>query len=104
MNQLNDLGKLQSYLEATEKKDEQFAQAFSTPEQRKAFLHYYSMKASVNFSDGSHDEWNIFRRVNERRRRELGIVEQLPIYFDGRQMPSAVLERSVSKGYEVSDE
>ena len=104
LNGSDDLGKLQSYLEATEKKDEQFAQAFSTPEQRKAFLHYYSMKASVNFSDGSHDEWNIFRRINERRRRELGIVEQLPIYFDGRQMPSAVLERSVSNGYEVSDE
>ena len=100
----NDLEKLQTYLAATEKRDEHFARAFSTPEQKRAFLHYYSMKASVNFSDGSHDEWNIFRRINQRRRRELGIVEQLPIYFDRHQVPSAVLQQPVSNGYEVSDE
>ena len=35
---------------------------------RNAFFRYYTVRAGVNFSLGSHDEWNIWQELNERRR------------------------------------
>jgi len=32
------------------------------------FRNYYSLRASISFSFGSHDEWNISHLLNERRR------------------------------------
>lgn len=96
-----DLDKLDAFAAQRASRNQEFAQALSSPERRRAFLRYYSMKASVNFSDGSHDEWNIFRGINERRRKELGIGEQIPVFFNGRQVPGAVMESPAAKGYEV---
>ena len=56
------------------------------------FRNYYGLRASVAFSYGSHDEWNIARLINIRRRgaADFGIAEQLAIFFDGRpQSPGA---------------
>ena len=52
---------------------------------KSGFRNYYGLKASVSFSYGSHDEWNIARLLNERRRgaTEFGIAGQLPVLFDG---------------------
>jgi hypothetical protein len=52
---------------------------------RTALRNYYGLKASVAFSYGSHDEWNIIKAVNERRRGadRFGIANQLPVFFDG---------------------
>jgi hypothetical protein len=98
----DDLGRLRAFMLERAAKDSRFAESISSPEAKRAFLRYYAMRASVSFSDGSHDEWNVFRRVNERRRKILGIGEQIPVFFDGRQMPAAVMETPVSEGYEVS--
>ena len=40
---------------------------------------------SVTFSNGAHDEWNIFRQLNERRRADAkyGVANQIPMMFDG---------------------
>ena len=40
-------------------------------------------------SRGAHDEWNIFRVLNERRRADgkLGAPNQIPVLFDGRGVP-----------------
>jgi len=32
------------------------------------FRRYYGLRASVAFSKGSHDEWNIVRMINQKRR------------------------------------
>ena len=70
--------------------------------QRKNFFRFYAVKASVNFSLGSHDEWNIFRLLNERRRKQSPkeiVGAQLGGFFDGRQIDPASTEASVSNGY-----
>ena len=68
---------------------------------KSAFRNYYALKASSAFSRGAHDEWNIIRLVNERRRNDtrLGIGNQLPVLFDGRSVPAADSEAAVSEGY-----
>jgi hypothetical protein len=74
----------------------------SKPEMRKRFIAYYATKASVAFSDGSHDEWNIFNEINQGRRsdRNFGLGDQIPIFFDGRAVDPAAMETKVSPGYE----
>jgi hypothetical protein len=57
-----------------------------------AFRNYYGLRASVAYSYGSHDEWNIARLINTRRRgaTDYGIANQLAIFFDGQpQSPGA---------------
>jgi len=76
---------------------------------RKAFLRYYSLRASVNFSLGSHDEWLIFRFLNKTRRdatrndakymRDGDVGEQIAGFFDGNQIDPASSEQIVSRGY-----
>jgi hypothetical protein len=53
---------------------------------KSGFRNYYGLRASVAFSYGSHDEWNIARTLNERRRGAdaFGIANQLAIFFDGK--------------------
>jgi hypothetical protein len=74
---------------------------------RRDYLRFYALRASVTFSLGSHDEWNIFRRINELRRERtprngtLGIAEQLGGWFDGVQISLASGETPVSKGYAI---
>jgi hypothetical protein len=65
-----------------------------------SFRSYYGLKASVSFSYGSHDEWNIARLLNERRRGagEFGIANQLPILFDGQAVNPSSYETPVSSG------
>jgi hypothetical protein len=65
-----------------------------------SFRMYYGLKASVTFSYGSHDEWNIARQLNERRRGagDFGIASQLPILFDGQAVNPSNYEAPVSSG------
>lgn len=53
---------------------------------RNAFRNYYGLKASVSFSNGAHEEWNIFRTLNERRRAnaKFGVANQIAVFFDGK--------------------
>jgi hypothetical protein len=64
------------------------------------FRNYYGLKASVSFSYGSHDEWNIARLLNERRRgaTELGIANQLPMLFDGQAINPGSYEAATAGG------
>jgi hypothetical protein len=65
-----------------------------------AFRNYYALRASVSFSYGSHDEWNIVRIINERRRgsSKFGIANQLPVMFDGHAVPASNFEEPVASG------
>jgi hypothetical protein len=64
------------------------------------FRNYYGLRASASFSAGAHDEWNVIRTVNARRRDDaaFGIVSQLPVLFDGRAAFSAEAEQGVAPG------
>lgn len=72
---------------------------------RKEFFRYYTVRASINFSRGSHDEWNILRLLNQIRlgsaHRELGLGNQIVGYFDGKQITPGAVEALVSPGYEI---
>jgi hypothetical protein len=68
---------------------------------RNAFFRYYTVRAGVNFSLGSHDEWNIWQGLNERRRAGDGIADQIAGYFDGRQLDPASFSARAAPGYEA---
>ena len=67
---------------------------------RTTFRNYYALKASVTFSNGAHDEWNIFRQLNERRRADAkyGVANQIPMLFDGKGVAPAVAEQTITAG------
>ena len=70
---------------------------------REDFFRYYTVRAGVNFSLGAHDEWNVLRLLNARRRasRPDGIADQIAAFFDGRQVPPGALAAAVPAGYEM---
>jgi hypothetical protein len=73
------------------------------------FLRFYGLRASINFSLGSHDEWSIFRLINAgRRKRSIApdqldgdVGEQLAGFFDGLQVAPSASEAGLSRGYAV---
>jgi hypothetical protein len=75
------------------------------------FLRYYAVRASVNFSLGSHDEWLIYKTLNEKRRdlsrdpdnfmADGEVGEQIAGFFDGTQINPASTESALSHGYSV---
>lgn len=66
-----------------------------------AFRNYYGLRASIAFSYGSHDEWNILRILNERRRgaARFGIANQIASFYDGHASAPSAAEQLVSAGY-----
>jgi hypothetical protein len=73
---------------------------------RSAFFRYYMIRGGANYSRGSHDEWNILRALNERRRSALGnrgLGSQIAAYYSGGPLSPTSLEQRVSPGYEVLD-
>jgi hypothetical protein len=96
-----DMAKVDQFYDRRIKSDAGFEKAAKDGLSKTAFRNYYALKASTAFSRGAHDEWNIVRVVNERRRNDakLGIANQLPVLFDGHGVASAESESTVSEGY-----
>jgi hypothetical protein len=75
-------------------------------QQRMDFLRFYALRASANFSLGSHDEWAIFRLLNDRRRKltvtrdmlDGDVGDQIAGFFDGNQVDLSSSEAGVSRG------
>jgi hypothetical protein len=88
-----DLERLETWFDARLAQDPAFKKAVDQGDVTKAgFRDYYGLRASVAYSYGSHDEWNIARLINVRRRgaTDYGIANQLAIFFDGQpQSPGA---------------
>ena len=97
----NDMAKLDAYFDKREKSDAEFEKAVKGGLNKAAFRRYYGLRASASLSRGAHDEWNIFRLINEKRRADpkLGTTNQIPMYFDGRAATPADAEAPVSEGY-----
>ena len=95
------MSKIDRYFDERLKTDPDLEKAVKAGLTKSAFRNYYGLKASSAVSKGAHDEWNIIRLINERRRSDvkLGIANQLPVFFDGRGVPAVESEAAVSDGY-----
>jgi hypothetical protein len=87
----------------------QYRQRDGWTAKRLDFFRYYSLRASVNFSLGSHDELLILRALNNLRRDKSkgpdkldgDVGEQIAGFFDGGQIDPASTEAPVSRGYSI---
>jgi hypothetical protein len=97
----NDMAKLDAYFDQRVKSNPGFARAVEGGLGKPAFRKYYALRASATVSRGAHDEWNIFRALNEKRRADpkLGAPGQIPVLFDGRGASPTDAETAVSDGY-----
>jgi hypothetical protein len=98
----NDMAKLDAYFDKRVKSNAGFEKAVQAGTVTKAaFRRYYGLRASATVSRGAHDEWNIFRMINEKRRADakLGTGNQIPMFFDGRAAGPTEAEAPVSEGY-----
>jgi hypothetical protein len=94
---------LENWMTARAESDAAFKTAImDAPAVRRGFITYYATKAGIAFSNGAHDEWNIFVKVNRARagRPNLGLSGQIPCYFDRRPLTPPEMEREVQPGYE----
>ena len=96
-----DMAKLEQYFDKRAKSDPELEKAIQKGLTRSAFRNYYALKASANISRGAHDEWNIVRTLNERRRAndKFGIGNQITVMFDGFGTSPADFETATSPGY-----
>jgi hypothetical protein len=94
-------GKLNDFFDKRVANDPDFKKAVEQGQISKVgFRNYYGLRASVAFSYGSHDEWNIARLLNERRRgaADFGIANQLPVFFDGQPVNPGGFESVAASG------
>jgi hypothetical protein len=90
-----DMERLDAYYDGLVKTDPDLGKI-----DKKSFREYYALRASVAFSLGSHDEWNIVATLNAARRasKDYGIARQLGVFFDGRPVAPGLLETQVAAG------
>jgi hypothetical protein len=96
-----DMAKLEQFFDKRVKSDPDFDKAVQGGLTKPAFRRYYALRASSTVSRGAHDEWNIFRMINERRRADgkIGTTGQIPVLFDGHGVNPSDSESAVSEGY-----
>ncbi len=96
-----DMDRIAAYFDERLQKDADLKRAVERGTVTAAsFRNYYGLKASAAFSVGAHDEWNVIRTINARRRDDarFGLANQLPMMFDGRALSSAESEQAVATG------
>jgi hypothetical protein len=94
-------GKLNDFFDARVASDPEFKKAVDQGQISKTgFRNYYGLRASVAFSYGSHDEWNIARLLNARRRgtADFGIANQISVFFDGQPVNPGGFESVAASG------
>jgi hypothetical protein len=70
------------------------------------FRNYYGLRASVSFSLGSHDEWNIIRTINEKRSAvkdgegSFGVARQIAVLCNGTGIAPGLFDAPAEAGYE----
>ena len=97
-----DMEKIDALFDQRYAADEKLREAVTKGSLTKAtFRNYYGLKASVMFSYGSHDEWNILRLINVKRLggTQFGVANQIASFYDGRPTPPSAAEQPVSNGY-----
>jgi hypothetical protein len=97
----DDMDRIAAYFDDRLQKDADLKRAVERGTvSRTTFRNYYVLRASVAFSAGAHDEWNVIRAVNTRRRddKAYGMANQLPVLFDGRAVSTGEFEQPVAGG------
>jgi hypothetical protein len=96
-----DMLRIEQFFDKRLESDPDLKKAVEKGLTRSAFRNYYALKASATFSKGAHDEWNIVRALNERRRAHdrFGIANQLAVLFDGAGVAPSSSEGATSDGY-----
>jgi hypothetical protein len=92
----SDMKRIQRYYDRNARSDPELQKI-----DRGAFRNYYGLRASVSFSYGSHDEWNIVRTINEKRREanlKSGLATQLGVLFDGKAVAPGLFEVPIGAG------
>jgi len=102
-SKLADLDAIDAYFDDRLQRDPDFANAVTQHKvSKQSFRDYYGLRASIAFSLGSHDEWNIARLINERRRgsANYGIPGQLGLMFDGHAVLPGAFDTPMASGDE----
>ena len=97
----DDMGKIVAYFDKRLATDPGLQKAVASGQvSQLSFRNYYALRASIAFSYGSHDEWNIARIINERRRgsTDYGVANQLGIMFDGAAAAPSAAEAPIASG------
>ena len=97
-----DMEKIEALFDQRYAADEALRKAVEQGRLSKAtFRNYYGLKASIAFSYGSHDEWNILRLINVKRLggTQFGVANLIASFYDGRPTPPSAVEQPVSNGY-----
>jgi len=97
-----DMEKIEAIFDQRYAADEALRKAVEQGRLSKAtFRNYYGLKASIAFSYGSHDEWNILRLINDKRRggTQFGVANQIASFYDGHATPPSAAEQGISTGY-----
>ncbi len=99
----DDMERIAAYFDERLARDEDLKRAVERGTvTRSSFRNYYALRASVAFSAGAHDEWNVIRVVNQRRRgdKAFGMGNQLPVMFDGRAIATGEYDQAAAPGNE----
>jgi hypothetical protein len=97
----SDMAKLERYYDGHAKADAGLRAINKTD-----FRNYYGLRASVSFSLGSHDEWNIIRAINEKRRASkdgdggFGVARQIAVLFNGIGIAPGLFDAPTQAGNE----
>ena len=98
-----DMEKLEHYYDGLIKTDTGLAGAVAKTD----FRNYYALRASVSYSLGSHDEWNIIRKINDHRRAKdgldagFGVASEIAVWFDGNGVAPGLLNAFTGEGNEA---
>jgi hypothetical protein len=96
-----DMAKLEKYYDGHARADAGLRAINKTD-----FRNYYALRASVSFSLGSHDEWNIIRTINEKRRASkddddgFGVAKQIAVLFNGTGIAPGLFDAPTQAGDE----
>jgi len=97
----DDMDRIAAYFDDRLQNDADLKRAVERGSVSKAtFRNYYALRASVAFSVGAHDEWNVIRAVNARRRddKAFGTANQVAVLFDGHAISSAEYDQATAGG------
>jgi hypothetical protein len=98
----DDMARIDAYFDERIKTDASLQRAVSGNRlTRDSFRTYYAFKASVAFSRGSSDEWNIVSAINDRRRADktYGIPNQIAILYNGGGIQPGSIGAKAAEGY-----
>jgi hypothetical protein len=98
-----DAEKIIAYFDQRLATDLNFMNAVATGKVSKiGFRNYYLLRASIAYSFGSHDEWNISHVLNKHRRAsdQFGEANQIAILFDGNAVSPQDFEGKIAEGNE----